>query len=106
MSGHNRWSKIKHKKEAMGSTKGRLFTKLIKEITVAARMGGGSDPNGISIGPDGSRSPDVNKTERATTRSSSSLIWASTASRRSEAVGVTLMLLLRMILPGHLRRRS
>ena len=40
MSGHNRWSKIKHKKEAMGASKGRLFTKLIKEITVAARMGG------------------------------------------------------------------
>ena len=45
MSGHNRWSKIKHKKAAMGNTKGRLFTKLIKEITVAARMGGG-DPDG------------------------------------------------------------
>jgi len=45
MSGHNRWSKIKRKKEAMGNTKGKLFTKLIKEITVAARMGGG-DPNG------------------------------------------------------------
>jgi YebC/PmpR family DNA-binding regulatory protein len=45
MSGHNRWSKIKHKKEAQGSAKGKLFTKLIKEITVAARIGGG-DPAG------------------------------------------------------------
>jgi YebC/PmpR family DNA-binding regulatory protein len=45
MSGHNRWSKIKRKKEVIGSAKGRLFTKLIKEITVAARMGGG-DPDG------------------------------------------------------------
>jgi YebC/PmpR family DNA-binding regulatory protein len=45
MSGHNRWTKIKRKKEAMGATKGKLFTKLIKEITVAARMGGG-DTNG------------------------------------------------------------
>ena len=45
MSGHNRWSKIKRKKEAHGSAKGKLFTKLIKEITVAARMGGG-DPAG------------------------------------------------------------
>jgi YebC/PmpR family DNA-binding regulatory protein len=45
MSGHNRWSKIKHKKEAQGAAKGKLFTKLIKEITVAARMGGG-DPAG------------------------------------------------------------
>jgi YebC/PmpR family DNA-binding regulatory protein len=45
MSGHNRWSKIKRQKEAMGSSKGKLFTKLIKEITVAARIGGG-DPAG------------------------------------------------------------
>ncbi len=41
MSGHNRWSKIKRKKEAQGAAKGKLFTKLIKEITVAARLGGG-----------------------------------------------------------------
>ncbi len=45
MSGHNRWSKIKRQKAAMGNTKGKLFSKLIKEITVAARMGGG-DPEG------------------------------------------------------------
>jgi YebC/PmpR family DNA-binding regulatory protein len=44
MSGHNRWTKIKRKKEAMGSTKGVLFTKLIREVTVAARNGGG-DPD-------------------------------------------------------------
>jgi YebC/PmpR family DNA-binding regulatory protein len=43
MSGHNRWTKIKRKKEAMGATKGVLFTKLIREVTVAARNGGG-DP--------------------------------------------------------------
>jgi len=40
MSGHNRWSKIKHKKEATSSKKSKLWTKLIKEITVAARAGG------------------------------------------------------------------
>jgi YebC/PmpR family DNA-binding regulatory protein len=45
MSGHNRWSKIKHKKAAMGASKGKQFTKVIKEITVASRMGGG-DPDG------------------------------------------------------------
>jgi len=43
MSGHNRWSKIKRQKAAMGATKGKLFTKIIKEITVAARMGGGDE---------------------------------------------------------------
>ena len=41
MSGHNRWSKIKHKKEATSSKKSKLWTKLIKEVTVAARTGGG-----------------------------------------------------------------
>lgn len=41
MSGHNRWSKIKRQKEAMGASKGKLFTKVTKEITVAARIGGG-----------------------------------------------------------------
>ena len=45
MSGHNRWSKIKRKKEAMGATKGVLFTKLIREITVAARTGGDAEHN-------------------------------------------------------------
>src|SRR5687767_5750941 len=45
MSGHNRWSKIKHKKEATSSKKSKLWTKLIKEITVAARLGG-ADPGG------------------------------------------------------------
>ncbi len=44
MSGHSKWSTIKHKKAAKDARRGKLFTKLIKEITVAARMGGG-DPN-------------------------------------------------------------
>jgi YebC/PmpR family DNA-binding regulatory protein len=41
MSGHNRWSKIKHKKAAQGAVKGKVFSKLIREITAAARSGGG-----------------------------------------------------------------
>ncbi|HEY9162522.1 MAG TPA: YebC/PmpR family DNA-binding transcriptional regulator [Desulfomonilia bacterium] len=41
MSGHNKWSTIKHKKGAADAKRGQLFSKLIKEITVAARMGGG-----------------------------------------------------------------
>ena len=41
MSGHNRWSSIKHKKGAADAKRGKIFTKIIKEITVAARMGGG-----------------------------------------------------------------
>ncbi len=41
MSGHSKWATIKHKKGAADAKRGKLFTKLIKEITVAARMGGG-----------------------------------------------------------------
>jgi YebC/PmpR family DNA-binding regulatory protein len=45
MSGHSKWSSIKHKKAATDARKGKIFTRLIKEITVAARTGGG-DPTG------------------------------------------------------------
>ncbi|ACL04648.1 protein of unknown function DUF28 [Desulfatibacillum aliphaticivorans] len=44
MSGHNKWSTIKHKKGAADAKRGKVFSKLIKEITIAARMGGG-DPD-------------------------------------------------------------
>jgi len=45
MSGHSKWATTKHKKAAIDSKRGRAFTKLIKEITIAARIGGG-DPDG------------------------------------------------------------
>jgi YebC/PmpR family DNA-binding regulatory protein len=45
MSGHSKWASIKHKKGAADAKRGQLFTKLIKEIAIAARMGGG-DPEG------------------------------------------------------------
>ncbi len=41
MSGHSKWSTIKHKKGAADAKRGKVFTKVIKEITVAARIGGG-----------------------------------------------------------------
>jgi len=41
MSGHSKWATIKHKKSAVDAKRGKIFTKLIKEITVAARIGGG-----------------------------------------------------------------
>jgi len=44
MSGHSKWSSIKHKKGAADAKRGKIFTRLIKEITVAARMGGSGDP--------------------------------------------------------------
>ena len=45
MSGHSKWSTIKHKKGAADAKRGRLFTKLIREMTMAAKQGGG-DPAG------------------------------------------------------------
>ena len=42
MSGHSKWSTIKHKKGAADAKRGRLFTKIIKEITMSAKVGGGS----------------------------------------------------------------
>ena len=44
MAGHSKWANIKHRKAAADAKKGKVFTRLIKEITVAARMGGG-DPD-------------------------------------------------------------
>jgi len=41
MSGHSKWATIKHKKGALDAKRGRLFTKLIREMTIAARIGGG-----------------------------------------------------------------
>jgi transcriptional/translational regulatory protein YebC/TACO1 len=41
MAGHSKWANIKHKKAATDAKRGKIWTRLIKEITVAARMGGG-----------------------------------------------------------------
>jgi YebC/PmpR family DNA-binding regulatory protein len=45
MSGHSKWATIKHKKAALDAKRGKLFTRLIKEITIAARNGGDPDAN-------------------------------------------------------------
>jgi YebC/PmpR family DNA-binding regulatory protein len=45
MSGHSKWSTIKHKKAALDAKRGKVFTRIIKELTIAARIGGG-DPGG------------------------------------------------------------
>src|SRR5213079_2709877 len=42
MSGHSKWSTIKHKKGAADAKRGKIFTRIIKEMTVAAREGGGN----------------------------------------------------------------
>ncbi len=45
MSGHSKWATIKHKKGALDAKRGKIFTRLIKEITIAARAGGDPDGN-------------------------------------------------------------
>ncbi|MBV8629978.1 MAG: YebC/PmpR family DNA-binding transcriptional regulator [Silvibacterium sp.] len=45
MSGHSKWATIKHKKGALDAKRGKIFTRLIKEITIAARQGGDPDGN-------------------------------------------------------------
>ena len=42
MAGHSKWANIKHRKAAQDKKRGKLYTKLIREITVAARLGGGN----------------------------------------------------------------
>lgn len=49
MSGHSKWASIKHKKAATDSKRGALFTKLIKEITAAARQSGGNPDNNVRL---------------------------------------------------------
>ena len=49
MSGHSKWSSIKYKKGAKDAKRGRLFSKLVKEITVAARLGGGDQAANIQL---------------------------------------------------------
>jgi transcriptional/translational regulatory protein YebC/TACO1 len=47
VSGHSKWAQVKHKKAAVDAKRGKLFTKIVKEIAVAARLGGG-DTSGNS----------------------------------------------------------
>jgi YebC/PmpR family DNA-binding regulatory protein len=45
MAGHSKWANIQHRKKAQDAKRGKIFTKMIREITVAARLGGGADPD-------------------------------------------------------------
>ena len=45
MSGHSKWATIKHKKGALDAKRGKIFTRLIKEISIAAKNGGDPDTN-------------------------------------------------------------
>jgi YebC/PmpR family DNA-binding regulatory protein len=68
MAGHSKWANIKHRKAAADSKKGKVFTRLIKEITVAARMGGGDPDSNPKLRMMLDKARDANMTKDSVTR--------------------------------------
>ncbi len=92
MAGHSKWANIKHKKAATDAKKGKVFTRLIKEITVAARMGGG-DPSmnpRLRLAMDKAQEANMPKdnVERAVKRGSGELEGVSYEEIRYEGYGI------------------
>ena len=92
MAGHSKWANIKHKKAAQDAKRGKVFTRLIKEITVAARMGGG-DPNSnprLRLAVDKAYDHNMPKdnVERAIKRGSGTLDGADYEEIRYEGYGI------------------
>jgi YebC/PmpR family DNA-binding regulatory protein len=92
MSGHSKWANIKHRKERQDAKRGKIFTRLIKEITVAARMGGG-DPNmnpRLRLAVDKAQEANLPKDtiERATKRGSGGLEGVNYEEVRYEGYGI------------------
>ena len=91
MAGHSKWANIQHRKGAQDKKRGKLFTKLIREITVAARMGGGDvDANPrlrLAIDKAKSQSMPKDNIERAVKRGSGELEGADYQEMRYEGYG-------------------
>ncbi len=92
MAGHSKWANIKHRKAAADAKKGKVFTRLIKEITVAAKLGGG-DPNTnprLRLMLDKARDANMTKdsVQRAIQRGTGELEGASYEEARYEGYGV------------------
>src|SRR5207249_4007948 len=92
MAGHSKWANIKHKKAAADAKRGKIFTRLIKEITVAARLGGG-DPGTnprLRLAMDKATDNNMPKDtiERAIKRGSGDLEGASYEEIRYEGYGI------------------
>jgi len=68
MAGHSKWANIKHRKAAADSKKGKVFTRLIKEITVAAKMGGGDAGTNPRLRMMLDKARDANMTKDSVTR--------------------------------------
>ncbi len=92
MAGHSKWANIKHKKAAADSRRGKIFTRLIKEITVAARIGGndaGSNPR-LRLAVDKAFDQNMPKdtVERAIKRGSGDLEGVNYEEMRYEGYGI------------------
>src|SRR5829696_4466834 len=92
MAGHSKWANIKHRKERQDAKRGKIFTRLIKEITVSSRMGGG-DPNmnpRLRLAVDKAQESNLPKDtiERATKRGSGSLEDVNYEEIRYEGYGI------------------
>ena len=92
MAGHSKWANIKHRKAAADAKKGKVFTRLIKEITVAAKLGGG-DPGTnprLRLAMDKSREANMTKdsVQNAIKRGSGQLDGVSYEEVRYEGYGV------------------
>ena len=93
MAGHSKWANIKHKKAATDAKRGKIFTRLIKEITVAARLGGG-DPSmnpRLRLAVDKAYSQNMPKDtiERAAKRGSGDLEGVNYEEIRYEGYGIS-----------------
>ena len=91
MAGHSRWANIKHRKERSDAKRGKIFTRLIKEISVAARLGGG-DPAGnprLRLAIDKAREQNLpnDNIQRAVNRGSGGLDGAAYEEIRYEGYG-------------------
>src|SRR5688572_6757156 len=92
MAGHSKWANIKHRKERQDAKRGKVFTRLIKEITVAARMGGGDpamNPR-LRLAIDKAQESNLPKDtiERATKRGSGGLEGVNYEEIRYEGYGI------------------
>jgi YebC/PmpR family DNA-binding regulatory protein len=91
MAGHSKWANIKHRKAAADAKKGKVFTRLIKEITVAAKLGGG-DPNSnprLRLAMDKAREANMSKdsVQNAVKRGSGALEGVTYEEARYEGYG-------------------
>ncbi len=92
MAGHSKWANIKHKKAATDAKRGKIWTRLIKEITVAARMGGGDIASNPRLRLAVEKAADANmpkeNVQRAITRGTGGLDGANYEEVRYEGYGI------------------